>query len=280
MTLLRRNLGTRGRKGAALMAERTWQRALVTGASSGIGAAFCRELAAEGTDLVVVARDRARLTSLGEALGAEHSVKAEVLAADLADSLGLDEVAARIGDLGEPVDLVVNNAGFAISGDIAEVTADDIQAQIDLNISALARLTRSAIVAMVPQGRGSIVNIASLAGLAPGPGIATYSATKAFVSSLGASLAAELSGTGVTLTTVHPGFTRTEFQERSGYDPSRLPAVLWQRADEVAAEALRAARAGRSSVVTGIPNRVTASLLGFVPRSLQARAVRTLSRVI
>lgn len=259
---------------------RTWDRALVTGASAGIGASLCRALAAEGTDLVVVARDRTRLSGLAEELGAAHAVKVEVLAADLGDRLGLDEVAARIGDAGEPVDLVVNNAGFAIAGDYGELAADDVQAQIDLNVTAVARLTSAAIGAMAPRGRGAILNVSSLAGLAPGPGVAAYSATKAFVSSLGMSLAAELRGTGVTITTLHPGFTRTEFQERSGYSASHLPAVLWQTADDVAADALEAARDGRAYVVSGLPNRVVAGMVGLVPRGVLARIVRTLSRFV
>lgn len=262
------------------MNDRTWERALVTGASAGIGEAICRVLAAEGTDLVVVARDRVRLTSLAEDLSAAHAVKVEVLAADLCDSLGLDDVAARIGEAGEPVDLVVNNAGFAIAGDFTELSPDDVRAQIELNVTALALLTRAAVGAMTARGRGSIVNVASLAGLAPGPGIAVYSATKAFVSSLGLSLAAELRGTGVTVTTVHPGFTHTEFQARSGYGASHLPEFLWQSADAVAAEAVAAARDGRAHVVTGWPNRVTAGLLGFVPRTVLSRAVKTLSRLV
>lgn len=260
--------------------ERTWDRALVTGASAGIGASLCRALAAEGTDLVVVARDRARLTELAEELSAAHAVKVEVLAADLGDRLGLDEVAARVGEVGEPVDLVVNNAGFAIAGDFRELSADDVQAQIDLNVAAVARLTREAVGAMVPRGRGSILNVSSLAGLAPGPGVAVYSATKAFVSSLGMSLAAELRGTGVTITTLHPGFTRTEFQERSGYAASRLPGLLWQTPDDVAADGLAGARDGRPHVVSGLPNRVVATLVGFVPRGVLTRTVRTLSRFV
>lgn len=260
--------------------SRTWERALVTGASAGIGASMCRALAAEGTDLVIVARDRVRLSELADELAAAHAVKVTVLAADLGDGLGLEEVAARIGEVGEPVDLVVNNAGFAVAGDYADLTADDVQSQIDVNVAALARLTLAAVRAMVPRGSGSILNVSSVAGLAPGPGTAVYSATKAFVSSLGQSLAAELHGTGVTITTLHPGFTRTEFQERSGYAASHVPAMLWQSADDVAAAALQATKDGRSSVVSGLPNRVAAALLGFVPRGVQTRAIRTVSRLI
>lgn len=147
--------------------SRTWERALVTGASAGIGAPMCRALAAEGTDLVIVARDRVRLSELADELAAAHAVKVTVLAADLGDGLGLEEVAARIGEVGEPVDLVVNNAGFAVAGDYADLTADDVQSQIDVNVAALARLTLAAVRAMVPRGSGSILNVSSVAGLAP-----------------------------------------------------------------------------------------------------------------
>lgn len=262
------------------MSATTWERALVTGASAGIGAALCRALAAEGSDLVVVARDRVRLEGLAEDLGAAHGVKVEVLAADLCDLFGLDEVAARVAAVSDPVDLVVNNAGFAVAGDLVDVGPDDVQAQIDLNVSALARLTRAGAAAMRDRGRGAILNVSSVAGLAPGSGTATYSATKAFVTSLGLSLAAELRGSGVTITTVHPGFTRTEFQDRSGYTAEHVPSFLWQSAEAVAAEALKATRAGRTFAVSGTANRLAAGLLGFVPRGIQSRAIRVVSRLI
>lgn len=262
------------------MSATTWERALVTGASAGIGAALCRALAAEGTDLVVVARDAVRLETLAADLGAAYGVKVEVLAADLCERYGLDEVADRVGSASDPLDLVVNNAGFAVAGDFLEVAADDIQAQIDLNVSALTRLTRVAADTMRDRGRGAVLNVSSVAGLAPGPGTATYSATKAFVTNLGLSVAAELHGTGVTITTLHPGFTRTEFQVRSGYLAEHIPGFLWQSADEVVAEALKATRAGRPFVVSGTPNRLAAGLLGFVPRGVQSRAVRAMSRFV
>lgn len=262
------------------MKATTWERALVTGASAGIGASLCTALAAEGTDLVVVARDASRLEELAAGLGAVHGVKVEVLAADLCDRYGLDEVAARVGGVSDPVDLLVNNAGFAIAGDLVELAPEDVQAQIDLNVSALARLTHAGADAMRDRGRGAILNVSSVAGLAPGPGTATYSATKAFVTSLGLSVAAELHGSGVTITTVHPGFTRTEFQERSGYTAAHVPGYLWQSADEVAADALKATRAGRTFAVSGVPNRLAAGVLGFVPRGIQSRALRWVARLI
>jgi short-subunit dehydrogenase len=256
----------------------TWGTALVTGASSGIGAALARQLAAEGTNLVVVARDRSRLDALASELTDSGGVVVEVLPADLADADQLAAVEARVTEPDRPVDLVVNNAGFATSGPLIDADVAEEEREIKVNVVALVRLTHAAVRAMVPRGRGAIMNLSSLAALQATPGNATYGATKAFVAMFGESLSSELGGTGVTVTTVLPGFTRTEFQQRAGIERRRIPGPAWQSADDCAAEGLAATRAGKPWVVTGTLNKVAAAAVGPVPRRFRRWAATRVSR--
>jgi len=258
----------------------SWGSALVTGASSGIGAALCRRLAAQGVDLVLVARDRERLDKLAAGLRADgpaelgsarDTVEVEVLVADLAEAAGRRRVEDRIGDAARPLDLVVNNAGFGTYGPLASLDVDGEEREIAVNVTALVRLTHAALVPMQARGRGTVLNVASVAGLQATPGNATYGATKAFVSSFGEALAGEVTGTGVTVTTVLPGFTRTEFQQRAGIAGRKIPGPLWQSAEAVAAEALDAARAGQPWHVTGRHNQALVAALALVPRRLKRR---------
>lgn len=248
-----------------------WATALVTGASSGIGAALARLLAGEGTGLVLVARDKVRLEALAAELGDGKGggVAVEVLPADLADPASLAAVEARIADNDRAVDLVVNNAGFGTYGPFMDADIDAEEREIAVNVTALVRLTHSAVRAMVPRGRGAIMNISSMAALQATPGNATYGATKGFVAMFGEAVASELAGTGVTVTTVLPGFTHTEFHERAGVEPRRPLGMPWQSAEECAAEALAATHAGRSWVVTGGVNKVAAAVAGPVPRRVR-----------
>ena len=249
------------------MTTAPWDTALVTGASSGIGRALARRLAGEGTGLVVVARDRARL----EALAAELPVDVEVLVADLADAAQLAAVEARVADADRPVDLVVNNAGFGTYGDLVGLDVDVETDEIAVNVTAVVRLTQAALRAMCARGRGAVMNVGSVAGLQATPGNATYGASKAFVASFGEAVSGELAGTGVTLTTVLPGFTRTEFQERAGIGGRRIPALAWMPADDVAARALAATRRGRPWLVPGVVNKVLTAAADPVPRGLKRR---------
>lgn len=245
-----------------------WQRALITGASSGIGRSMARLLAAEGTDLVVVARDADRL----EELKAEFDVEVEVVVCDLADRAQLRTVEERIEQAERPVDLVVNNAGLGFGGPFADSDLDAATFVVDVNVSALQRLTHAAARSLQERGGGTILNVGSLAGEAVGADSATYNATKAFVTSLGQSLAVELAGTGVTLTTLLPGFTRTEFQARSGTDVSDVPRLLWQSADRVAAAGLDGAFDGRIEVVPSKRYRVIRSVNKVLPAAARRRA--------
>jgi short-subunit dehydrogenase len=256
----------------------TWKRALVTGASSGIGDAIARRLAAEGTDLVVVARDRKRLEALAEELTAGQGVEVEVLRADLAKRAGVASVVERLRDESAPVDLLVNNAGFGTYGKFVELDPDEEAREIEVNCQALVRLCHAAAPGMVERRSGTIVNVSSLASRAAAPNNAVYAATKAFVSHFSEALHEELRGTGVTVTVVEPGFTRTEFQDRAGLSQDAgMPDFVWQTADEVADATLAGARKGQALVVPGTHNRVAAGLSALVPRNVKRRAVGMMS---
>ncbi len=251
----------------------TWTRALVTGASSGIGREIARQLAAAGTDLVIVARDDQRLRELADSV----DVDCEVMVADLADRDALASVEARLADLDSPIDLLVNNAGFGFQGAFHELDVNRESAVVDVNITAVLRLAHVAAAAMVSAGRGGILNVSSMAGFTSTPGTATYAATKAFVTSLSESLHAELLPHGVHVCALCPGFTRTEFQSRAEYDTSSVPAAAWQTAEEVAMAGLRGVEKNRPIVVPGTLNKVGAGLINAVPAWLRRRVVARFS---
>jgi short-subunit dehydrogenase len=250
-----------------------WRRALVTGASAGIGEAFARRLAADGVDLVLVARRADRLEALADVLRSPVC-RVDVFAADLTDAADLERVAARVADTDQPVDLVVNNAGFGTFGTFWELPIRGELAQIDTNVSALVRLTHAALGRMVAEGRGAVLNVSSVAGNQPGPGDAVYAATKAFVTCFTEGLAEEVRNSGVTVTALCPGLTTSEFHEVAGltHAPSAAPGFLWMTSDEVAAEGLEAAAKGKVVHVTGLPNKVLSGLAGVTPRVVKRRA--------
>ena len=225
---------------------REWKRALVTGASEGIGEAFARELAARGTDLVVVARRREVLKRLGEELEAAHGVAVEAVAADLTDEPDLARIEGRLEAAERPVDLLVNNAGGASQHrPFLRLDRELLARDAYLNAIALLRLTHAAAQAMAGRGGGSILNVSAGVAFYPLPGAASYGASKAFVNSLSEALDHELRESGVRVTAVCPGFTRTRAQRRLGLNVERVPAPLWMEPREVARTALRAAARGR-----------------------------------
>ena len=251
--------------------------AVVTGASAGIGLAFAERLAREHYDLVLVARNRTRLEELAKRLQEERGVGVEVLTADLSRADDLRRVEARIAD--DPtLDLVVNNAGFGTQGRFAELPIEREEEEVRLNVVALVRLTHAALRHMVPRGRGEIVNVSSLAGFHPGPGVATYAATKAFVTSFTESLHEELRETGVRVQALCPGFTRTEFQERAQIDVSRVPGFAWMAADEVVEASLQGLQRGDVIVVPGGLNKALQTGAALVPRSLARRIMGAATR--
>jgi uncharacterized protein len=262
-----------------------WTTALVTGASSGIGREIARQLAARGTHLVAVARDEDRLAALArEVADARPEVEVEVLPADLADPEQLAAVEARLADAdthgNRPVDLLVNNAGFGTYGRFADLDRDGEEREIRVNVVALVRLTHAALGPMLARDQGTILNVSSVSGLQATPGNATYGATKAYVASFSEAVHEELAGTGVTLTAVLPGFTRTEFQQRAGIQGREIPSFAWQSVEDCAAEALAGARAGKAWVVTGRVNRLMVAAAGVAPRGIKRRvAARVASRL-
>jgi uncharacterized protein len=250
---------------------RRWNRALVTGASSGIGWETSLLLAAEGTELVVVARDRGRL----ERLAALVSVPCEVLVADLGDRSQLAVVEERLR-AEPPIDLLVNNAGFGFSGRFDEMDLDRETAVVDVNVTAVVRLTHAAASAMVGRtGKRSILNVSSLAGFIPAASSATYGATKAFVTSFSQAVHEELKGEGIDVTALCPGFTRTEFQQRANAmtEAGKIPDRLWQSAEAVARAGLDGVRANKAIVVPGVHNKAAASLASALPKGALRRVI-------
>ncbi len=205
--------------------------ALVTGATSGIGAAFARQLAAEGHDLVVVARDVDRLQGTAASLRSAHGVGVEVLPADLAVEADTTAVRTRLSDVDRPVDVLVNSAGIGLAGKFWETPLADQERMFHLNCTAVLRLSHAALGAMVPRGRGDIIVVSSVSGFAPTVR-GSYGASKAWATAFAESLSGQLAGTGVHASAVAPGFVRTEFHGRAGLDMTRVPDFLWLDADE------------------------------------------------
>lgn len=240
--------------------------ALVTGSSSGIGEALARALAGRGFNLVLVARREEALDKLSKELKARHSVSCDVLAADLTDPKGVEATAERIRD--RAVTTVVNNAGYGSVGFFHELPLDEELGEIELNVSALVALSHAALEMMVPRRSGNLLNVASTASFQPGPKNATYSATKAFVRSFTEALHEEVRSSGVHVTALCPGFTRTAFQSRAGMEASNLPSVLWAEPEAVALAGLSALERNQAVCVPGIMNKIGAASVRIAPRSV------------
>jgi short-subunit dehydrogenase len=239
--------------------------ALVTGATAGIGREFARALAARGHDVVLVARDGARLETVATEVRDRCGVDAQVLAADLLSDDGLRAVEARLHDGDAPVDLLVNNAGMGTYGAFASLDVRGEVREIELNVLALVRLTHAALGGMVARGRGAVLNISSLGAYQPGPWNATYCATKAFVNSFSHAVHEEVRRQGVHVMVVCPGYTHTEFHDRAGLGPSQMPEFVWQSPEEVVAAALRDLDRRRALSIPGALNKTLGALSSSVP---------------
>jgi uncharacterized protein len=245
--------------------------ALITGPTSGIGAGYARRYASDGYDLVLVARDLDRLTQLaGELEGETGSI--EILPADLADPAGRAKVADR---LAAGVQVLINNAGFGTSGEFWTADPAVLQKQLDVNVTAVMQLTRAALPPMLDAGAGTVINIASVAGIVPGRG-STYSASKAWVISFTEGLAGGLQGTGVGVHAVCPGFVHTEFHARAGIDKPKVPSFLWLEVDDVVSESLADIARGKLIIIPSIQYKAIVAAGRLIPRNLVRAAGKRL----
>ena len=245
--------------------------ALVTGPTAGIGAAFARQLAERGHDLVLVARDQARLNALADELRSRYGVEAEVLVADLADREQLARVEGRVADPDRPVHVLVNNAGFGHKRPFLENSVEDEQQMLDVLVTAALRLTHAALGAMVARGDGQIVNVSSIAGYLPR---GTYSAAKAYVTSLSRWADATYRDRGVRVMALLPGFTKTEFHARMDVSRRSAPSWMWLDADRVVREALADLDAGRPVSIPSRRYKALAALSRVVPLRVLTRFQR------
>jgi len=248
---------------------------VITGASAGIGAELARQLADRGHDVVLVARREQRLRELAEQLRLRHGIHADVEVCDLGDADARRALVERL--LAErTVAGVCNNAGMGTVGTLLEAGVEREQQVVRLNVDAVHHLTGAFLPAMVERGAGAILNVASIAAFQPLPGFATYAASKAFVQSFSEAVHAELAGTGVSVTSLCPGFTHTEFgvNAGAGKEEQALPELLFQDPPAVARSGVEAMIAGRRTAIPGLHNR--ASMLGgrLAPRSLLLPVVR------
>ena len=246
--------------------------ALITGATSGIGAAFARQLAARGYRLVLVARDTERLTAIAAELSAKHHVDAEVLPADLATAAGCGAVEERLGATEDPIDLLVNNAGVTLNRSFLRSTADDEERLLGVNVHAVMRLTHAALPGMVARRRGDIINVSSASGFAAVMPGSTYPASKAWVMHFSEAIGLSVRQFGVRVMALAPGYTRTEFHDRAGIDMTKTPPWLWLDADDVVRDGLRDLTRGRLVSVPNWKYKTVVFAMRHAPRRLLQRA--------
>jgi uncharacterized protein len=242
--------------------------ALITGASSGIGEQFARQLAARGHGVFLVARREDRLRALADDLERLHGIRAEVIAADLGDRAEVEGLPARIAERGLDVEVLVNNAGFTTVGDVHENPHRQL-GMVRVNVEALVALTSAYLPGMVERGRGAVVQVASVVSFQPVPVQAVYAATKAFVRSFSEAVSAELKGTGVTMTALCPGPVATEFLEAGGFKTEKPgPSFVWSTPEDVAKAGIEGADRGKRVVVPGLSSRATAFFSQHGPHSV------------
>lgn len=246
--------------------------ALVTGASEGIGLELAKVMAADGWNLAITARREELLNQIAGELGTQYKIDCHVIPADLAYSNAVGEICDGLKNRGLTIDALINNAGFGYYGLFSEQDAGKLQSMIDVNISALMNLTNSLLPGMIERRKGWVMNVASTAAFQPVPINAVYAATKAFVLSFSEALATELSGSGVTVTCLCPGVTRTGFARVAGAKHLDTDFRGAMSAEAVAGKGYKAMMKGRRTVVTGTMNAFLAFVTRFIPRSLAAKA--------
>jgi uncharacterized protein len=249
------------------------QRALVTGASSGIGAVFAREFARRGADLVLVARSEGKLAALADELSGSYGVDADIAVADLAKPSAAAELAASLRTRDLQIDILINNAGFGLFAPVYEADHAVLSDMVRLNIETLVDLTREYLPGMLERDRGAIVNVGSTAGFQPVPYMAVYGATKAFVLSFTEALRVELGQHGVRVTVLCPGPVPTEFQTRAGFRPGFDSAVLNVSSADVAQQGYDGLMANKRAVLPGLGIKIVPLLLRLFPRGFILWAV-------
>jgi short-subunit dehydrogenase len=242
--------------------------ALITGASSGLGEQFAYALGREHYDLVLAARREDRLAAVAGRARTAGAGAVRIIRADLAQRETPAALHQQLTTDGVQVDYLVNNAGFGTTGRFHVLPLERELEEVELNVTSLVATTRLFLPAMVERRRGTIINVASTAAFQPTPYMATYGATKAFVLSFSEAVAAELSGTGVTVMALCPGPVRTEFQKVANNERIRFPSFIWTEADRVVSEGIAAAASGRSLCVAGAINNAMVIASKFTPRSL------------
>ncbi len=248
--------------------------AVITGASSGLGAEYARQLAARGADLVLVARDREALDGLARELSARHGVGVEVMALDLLKPRQREKLERRLADHEHPIEMLVNNAGFGLPLAFERNDVEDEVRHLQLHVEVPLRLSHAALGPMLARGHGRIVNVASVAGFTPR---STYGACKGWLISFSRWANVEYAKRGVTVTAVCPGFTHTNFHERAGLPPGQegVPDWMWLDAPTVVEQSLRDAARGRAVSIPSTKYKALVALSRFVPSSVVARAAAT-----
>jgi len=246
---------------------------LITGASAGLGAGFAARLAADGHDLVLVARRADRLEALAASLRERHGVRVSVIVSDLTEAGAVAQLMVDIERQGIAVTHLVNNAGFGLRGGFADLDGPSQARMIDLNCRVPVELCHAVLPAMLASGRGGILNVASTAAFQPGPWMAVYYATKAFLLSFSEGLHEEVRGRGVSIAALCPGPTRTEFFEVAEMTDSALSRFLAGEPGKVVADGLAALNANRAVAVSGRLNAALAGSMRFTPR----RVARTIA---
>jgi short-subunit dehydrogenase len=252
--------------------------ALITGASAGLGADLAWLFAADRHDLVVVARRKEKLEALAAEIQNRHKVTVHVVAGDLGKRGAAKRIADELNKRGIAIDYLVNNAGFGSTGAFAERDLEREVEMIEVNVVALVELTHLLVRPMLERKKGAILNLGSTAGFVPGPFMATYYASKAFVNSFSEALSEELAGTGVTVTVCCPGATATEFAQVAGNDKTALFKTKVMGSREVAEEAYRAMLHGQPLVVAGFMNKLRIASLRLAPRGMTRRIAANLNK--